>query len=114
MKRMSLPCETVARYILPLFRSLVAKELIEEYNFTQTNVAEKLGTTQAAISQYIHSKRGSKGIEEFEDVLQVLQETARNTAKGIATEKMNTDEVMVKFCELCVSVRKEHALKVSN
>ena len=51
---MSLPCETVVRYVLPAFRSLVAKKLLEEYNFTQLEAARALGTTQAAISQYVH------------------------------------------------------------
>ena len=67
---MYLACEVVARYILPIFRSLIAKDLIEKYNFTQVEAAEKLGTTQAAISQYLHSKRGYKGLEQFEPFYQ--------------------------------------------
>jgi len=50
---MHFPCEIVVRYILPLFRSTVAKTLVEKYKFTQGGATEKLGTTQAAISQYI-------------------------------------------------------------
>lgn len=99
------PCEVVARYILPIFRSLVAKELIEKYNFTQVAAAEKLGTTQAAISQYIHSKRGYKGIEQFGDILPAIQSTASETAKRIATEELKVDEVMSRFCKLCTTLR---------
>ena len=29
------PCELVVRYVLPTFRSLVAKELIEKYDLSQ-------------------------------------------------------------------------------
>lgn len=36
-------CEVAARSVLPIFTSLVAKEPIEKYNFTQLQVAEKLG-----------------------------------------------------------------------
>jgi predicted transcriptional regulator len=101
---MYLPCEAVARYILPFFRSCVAKELVEKYNFTQMGAAEKLGTTQAAISQYLHSKRGHKGIEQFEATLPMVQSVADETAKRIASGKID-EEVMVSFCKLCVSLR---------
>ena len=53
-------CEAIGKYVVPLFRSLVAKELINTYNLTQVEAAHRLGTTQAAISQYIHSKRASR------------------------------------------------------
>ena len=100
-------CEVVARYVLPIFRSLIAKELIEKYNFTQVAAAEKLGTTQAAISQYIHSKRGCKGIEQFEDILPAIRSAASELAKGIATGKIDTDEIVSSFCQLCTSLREQ-------
>jgi len=100
-------CEIVAKYILPIFRSMIAKELIEKYNFTQVAAAKKLGTTQAAISQYIHSKRGYKGVEQFGDVLADVQSAAIETAKSIAIGKIGADEVMAKFCELCTKLREE-------
>ena len=109
---MYLACEVVARYILPIFRSQVAKDLIEKYNFTQVEAAEKLGTTQAAISQYLHSKRGYKGSEQFELFLPKIQSAANETAKQIAAKKIDTNEIMINFCNLCTSVRaKEKILK---
>jgi len=100
-------CEVVARYVLPVFRSLVARELIEKYEFTQVDAAEKLGTTQAAISQYIHSKRGYKGIEQFDAAIPRIQAEASEIARGIATGEMKADEVMSCFCRLCTSLRQE-------
>ena len=100
-------CEAVARYVLPVFRSMVAKKLIEEYNFTQLEAAKKLGTTQAAISQYIHSKRGYKGLKEFTDVLPEIQSAAVETARRIATEEIGKEEVMSDFCKLCTFLRKK-------
>ena len=105
MFKVCLPCETVSKNFLPLFRSLVAKELIEQHNFTQIEAAESLGTTQAAISQYIHSKRGYKNLEKFGDVLTLIQNKANVTAKEIVTKKSNSYEVMSNFCEICPSVR---------
>ena len=101
------PCENVARYLIPIFRSLVAKELVEKYNFTQEETAKKLGTTQAAISQYIHSKRGYKGIEQFNESLPEIQALANETAKRIATEKMKADKVVLRLCKLCELLREE-------
>ncbi|KYH39977.1 MAG: transcriptional regulator-like protein [Candidatus Bathyarchaeota archaeon B26-2] len=100
-------CEAVARYILPVFRSLVAKKLIEDYNFTQLEAAKRLGTTQAAISQYIHSKRGYKSLGEFRDALPEIQSAATETARRIATEKIGKEEVMSDFCRLCISLREK-------
>jgi len=103
-------CEVVARYLLPIFRSMVAKELIEKYNFTQVEAAKKLGTTQAAISQYIHSKRGYKGAERFLDILPEIRSLANETAKTIASGNMETEDIMRKFCELCTILRKKKKL----
>jgi predicted transcriptional regulator len=99
------PCESISRFVLPLYRSFLAKELIEKYNFTQVEAAQKLGTTQAAISQYIHSKRGYKGISEREEILPLIQNEAAKTAKRIADEKIGINEIMLTFCKLCASFK---------
>ena len=98
-------CKVIAKYLLPIYRSLIAKDLIEKYNFTQIEAAESLGTTQAAISQYIHSKRGLKGAGEFEDILPLIQVAAAETAKKIASGEFNAEEVTQFFCSLCSSIR---------
>jgi len=102
-----LPCEVAAKFILPVFRSYVAKDLVEKYSFTQLEVAEKLGITQAAISQYLHSKRGHKGRREFDVFLPMIQSAAGETARNIAAEKTDVDEVMTRFCKLCLLLREE-------
>ena len=101
------PCENVARFILPIYRSFVARELIEKYSYTQVEAAQKLGTTQAAISQYIHSKRGHRGIPYFEEILPIIQNAALETAKRIANEDVHTEEIIGSFCRLCVSFREK-------
>ena len=53
-------CEVVVSEFLPAFRALVAKELVQTYNFTQQEVAKKLKITQPAVSYYLHDLRGSK------------------------------------------------------
>ena len=108
---MSASCEKMARHILPLYRSFVAKELLEKYDYTQVKVAKGIGTTQAAISQYITSKRGHRGIPNYEEIAPSVQEAAAKTAKRIAKEGMSPEEFGISFCELCNILRKEKKIK---
>jgi len=101
------PCELVVRYLLPIYRSLIAKDLIEKYHFTQVTAAEKLGTTQAAISQYVHSKRGLRGVKHFGKILPMIQAVAAETAKRLASGEIDAEEAMSAFCKLCNSLREE-------
>ena len=34
-------CETIGKYVVPLYRSLIAKELINTYKLTQVEAAQK-------------------------------------------------------------------------
>ncbi len=98
---MSTSCESVARYILPLYRAFVARELIEKYNYTQVQAAKKLGTTQAAVSQYVTSKRGHKSIPNYGKIAPSVQDAAAKIAKRMATTETTKEDFNVSFCELC-------------
>ncbi len=101
------PCEIVSRNILPACRSLIAKELIEKYHFTQTSAAEKLGTTQAAISHYLSSKRGEKYVDILTENSQAMS-TIRNLVNRIAMNATTPHEIMETFCELCGLLRDQN------
>ena len=103
-------CETVTRLVLPLYRSLVAKEPLSKYNFTQVKAAEKLGTTQAAISQYLNSKRGRKEASTSEEFIKIVKTAAENVAKLLATTKMTTEEFRDSFCDLCTELKNSNIL----
>jgi predicted transcriptional regulator len=100
---MSPRCETIGRFVLPVFRSLVAKELIGTYHLTQVEAAQKLGTTQAAISQYVNSKRALKGTEKYGNVMPQLRAIASKTASRLAKNNARPDQVEIDFCGLCPS-----------
>jgi uncharacterized protein len=51
------PCEKAVWYHLPQIRADLAIELVKS-GMTQSQAAKKLGVTPAAVSQYIHKKRG--------------------------------------------------------
>jgi len=94
-------CETIGKYLLPLFRSSVAKELVVTHRLTQSQTSEILGTTQAAISQYVNSKRAVKGSNEFAGMLPKIQEIARQTAEQLAKKQVTWREVSSNFCKIC-------------
>jgi len=98
------PCEIVVKYVLPAFRSLVARELIEKHDFSQVAAAEKLSTTQAAVSQYLYSKRGRRMVRRFRN-LPAVQNVARKVASGIADGNLSQVDAMLKLCELCTALR---------
>jgi uncharacterized protein len=103
---MSITCESIARNVLPIFRSFVAKELITKYNLTQNEAAKKLGTTQAAISQYKNSKRGVKGVSNYAEMEPLVQNAAAKIARKMAKTEVPADEFSEAVCELCKALRK--------
>ena len=102
---MKYPCESIARYFLPACRSFIAKGLIENYGFTQVTAARKIGTTQAAISYYLSSKRGEKYIKDLENS-PTVKLTMNKIIKSLADGSLSSDEIMCKLCDLCKSLKK--------
>ena len=91
-------------YILPTVRALIAKKMISEYGYTQKQIAEKMGLTQPAVSQYKRSLRGMKthillGNEMISDQINTL---AKNISTGMSQEEQ-TEE----FCKLCSMILNE-------
>lgn len=111
MINMDPQCEIIGKYVLPVFRSMLAKELVQKYNFSQTEAAKKLGTTQAAVSQYLSAKRAYKGIEHIEQYLPKIQEMAVETAQKLVNKGMGPHDVTFDFCKLCVTFCKNDSLK---
>jgi uncharacterized protein len=98
--KMSARCESIGKFVLPLFRSLVAKELINTYHLTQVEASKKLKTTQAAVSQYLNSKRAIS-TQQFSDIQPKIQAEAEKTAKQLAYGETTWDQVTIDFCKLC-------------
>ncbi|MFN3384414.1 MAG: transcriptional regulator [Archaeoglobaceae archaeon] len=94
----------MVKYILPAIRAMVAKELIER-GYKIKEVAEMLGLTQAAVSQYLTSKRGKKGLEfleKNEEVRKIVVEIAdaiSKRKKGFENEEY--------LCRICESIREQ-------
>ena len=76
-----MPQEIEVRYILPAIRRELASILIKDYKKSQKEVANVLGLTEAAISQYQHSKRVINEIRKSAD--KILAE-AKNKQRVVA------------------------------
>src|SRR3990172_9836282 len=96
-------CEVIGKYVLPIFRSMLARELVQKYHLSQTEAAKKLDTTQAAVSQYLSSKRAYKGTEQVEQYLPKIQIMAAETAQKLMNNEVATKDVTFDFCRLCVT-----------
>jgi len=94
-------CETIGKFVLPVFRSIVANELVNTHHLTQVETAKKLGTAQAAISQYATSKRAMKGVEQYTALLPKIQVMASETTNRLAKNQVCWDEVILSFCKVC-------------
>jgi predicted transcriptional regulator len=105
---MKMYCETVAQVVLPTIRALVAKELMEKYNFTQQGVASKLGLTQSAVSQYMRNLRGSK-IKILESDKKISRQIEKFAGR-IASGELDSSDNLVHFCNICKNIRKRNIL----
>jgi uncharacterized protein len=78
----TMPQEIEVRYIIPAIRRELARIFITDHKLTQKDAANMLGLTEAAISQYQHSKRAKEVIFSKEII-----EEIRKSANHIVADK---------------------------
>ncbi|MEM2124847.1 MAG: thiamine-phosphate synthase family protein [Candidatus Methanosuratincola sp.] len=101
---MNPPCELTVKELLPILRTLVAKELNENHGYTQTKIAKKLGVTQAAVSGYLTQQLTDAAIEPFS--LRELREIAKNLASEITMKRFSNADMINNICEICLNLRR--------
>ncbi|MCW4051910.1 MAG: hypothetical protein NWE78_01710 [Candidatus Bathyarchaeota archaeon] len=97
---------TVVKYVLPAFRALVMKDLIEEYKMRKIDVSSKMGVTPAAITQYIKGDRGvtfKERVAESEETMKILSELA----EALAHDNVSEEIIETKLCKACMTIRTE-------
>ena len=97
-KKKIMPQEIEVWYLIPALRRELAKIFIKDYSFTQKKSAEILGITNAAISQYLSSKRGEKINFKEKEVKEI-----KKSAEKIIKKNGN---LIKELYDLCVSLRK--------
>jgi predicted transcriptional regulator len=58
---MEMPHEIIVWYVLPALRRSLVIEL-KQQGMAQKDIAKRMNVTEAAVSQYLHNKRGSKEV----------------------------------------------------
>ena len=91
-----LPSEIVVDRFLPTVRSMLAAELADR-GFAQREIADRLGVSQAAVSQYLAGEGG--GEERFVDHPR-MQATIERIAEGFDTGRMDDYEALAELMEL--------------
>ena len=104
--KMKPPCEEIFKDVLPTIRAILVKDLVERHNLNQVEVAERLGITQPAVSQYLRSLRGTSragALLKRSDFMKSLRELSDAIAGG----EMRGIQMAEKYCNLCAMLRKE-------
>ena len=97
---MIFPCEKAVWYYLPQIRADLAIELVKT-GMTQSQAAKKLGVTPAAVSQYIHKKRGLQSPKS-----RIYRQEIKAAVKKIC-EEATIEELHVIVCNCCHLLQKE-------
>lgn len=101
---MKTPCELVVGKILPSLRASVVKELSLKYKMKQSDIAKKLGITQASVSQYLSSAR-ARGTE-ISDTFPQIATYAADIAKMIVAGKGKYEWYGI-LCTACNDIRSD-------
>ncbi|MCF7889892.1 XRE family transcriptional regulator [Candidatus Bipolaricaulota bacterium] len=96
------PCEVALWHVLPCIRACLARELVEK-DLTQQRVADILGITQAAVSQYIGKKRGNFRTKD-NTAYKMIEELAEDL------EKDAVNDLSKRICQICSQVQQSPQL----
>jgi len=100
-----MPQEIEVRYILPAIRRELARIFIEVYKLRQKDAAKILGLTEAAVSQYQHSKRAKEVV--FSD--KVIDEIKTSAGKMLA-DRLNKQRVIAEVYRISNLTNVKHIL----
>lgn len=101
------PYEIVSKSALPALRSMVARRLQKEYHMTQQQVADRLGVTQASISNYARKTRGMMVNLEGDTT---VARAADEIAKGLSFKDPDQREAMRSMTDVLDYIRYNHMM----
>ena len=84
----TMPQEIEVRYILPAIRRELAKIFINDHKLSQKQAANILGLTEAAVSQYQHSKRAKEVVFSNDVVNEIKISADRILAEKNAKQRL--------------------------
>ncbi len=101
------PYDIVSKSALPALRAMVSRRLRERYNLTQKDIANRLGVTQASVSNY---ERKERGVMLDLEVDPTLAKSADRVATLLASGNANQIEILRTMTEMCDYVRFNHLM----
>jgi predicted transcriptional regulator len=93
-------CEDSVKYLLPIVRAEIAKQLMLKYLMSETEAAKLLGVSQASISHYLNGERGGKEHEIVKRWRGEIEKFASKAADDLMLHH-SLEEISSKYCELC-------------
>ena len=84
----TMPQEIEVRYILPAIRRELARIFIQEHKLSQKEAAKLLGLTEAAVSQYQHSKRAKEVIFSNDVVHEIMASAKKIIAESASKQRL--------------------------
>ncbi|MEA1984641.1 MAG: helix-turn-helix domain-containing protein [Euryarchaeota archaeon] len=97
---MKTTCEIMVQKVLPSIRAELARIMMCEHGCTQQEVAEVLGLSRAAVSQYVSEKRGAE-VAFSEETQDEIGKFASELLRGLTPQ----DKVRG-MCEVCKYVQR--------
>jgi len=99
-EKLEMPCEIVAKKLMPTIRASIAEVLVKKYGFSIYETAKILGLTPAAISNYLLGKRGANTFPELKEN-KLAYNLILLLANKIASQKCTSIECGEIICTIC-------------
>ena len=96
---MSLRCELFIKEMLPSIRKELSKILYDDYKMSQEEIADKLLTTQSAVSQYLKGVRGKSYFELDKEDKIILIKVAELLKKDKNIKLIDLQSMLCQLCE---------------
>ena len=103
--RETMPQEVEVRYILPAIRRELARTFIQEHKLSQKESANILGLTEAAVSQYQHSKRAKEVVFSNDVVNEIMV-----SADRILADRTNKQRLIAEMYRISGLTKVRHIL----
>ena len=103
--RETMPQEVEVRYILPAIRRELARTFIQEHKLSQKEAANTLGLTEAAVSQYQHSKRAKEVVFSNDIVNEIMV-----SADRILADRTNKQRLIAEMYRISNLTTVKHIL----
>ncbi|SES77783.1 hypothetical protein SAMN04488587_0933 [Methanococcoides vulcani] len=93
-------CEIMVQKVLPAIRAELARSMMVDHGCTQQQVADILGLSRAAVSQYVSAKRGAE-VGFSEETIEEIRTFATKLVNG------SSDKVLTEgMCNVCKFVQR--------